>query len=269
MNMRPVVAYVVLAYLLSWIWWIPMAASGTVVDPGQGWPTHLPGLLGPAVAAVVVTAATQGRSGLADLWARIVRWRVGWVYYLIILATAAMALIPLLTPADRSANDFFLYSGAPSVGLWVVLFVLVVNGFGEEIGWRGFLADRLLNRFSPAVTALIVWVVWAGWHAPLFLVVGNFRELGVGGTIGWLVGIGFGSVFLTWLYKSANRSILIVALWHTAYNFTTATKASAGVAAAVASTLVIVASVVILLRRASWRRPVLTTGGSAATEVGA
>lgn len=265
--MRPIVAYVVLAYLLSWMWWIPMAVSGTVVGPGQGWPTHLPGLLGPAIAAVVVTAVSQGRQGLGDLWARIVRWRVSWVYYLIILVTAAMALIPLLSEVDLGAEGFFLYSGAPAVGLWVVLFVLLVNGFGEEIGWRGFLADRLLDRFSPAVTALIVWVVWAGWHAPLFLVVGNFRELGAAGSVGWLVGIGFGSVFLTWLYKSASRSILIVALWHTAYNFTTATKATAGVAAAVASTLVIVASVVILLRRASWRRPDLITGGSAASEV--
>ena len=89
---------------------------------------------------------------------------------------------------------------------------------------------------------------------PRFWVVDNFRDFGVGGTIGWVVAIGFGSVFLTWLYASANHSILIVALWHTAYNFTTATEASAGVAAAVASTAVIIASAVILRRPSSWRR---------------
>ena len=67
------------------------------------------------------------------------------------------------------------------------------------------------------------------------------------------IGIGFGSVFLTWLYASAGHSVLVVAVWHTAYNFTTATEASAGVAAAVASTAVILASVVILSRPSSWR----------------
>lgn len=78
---------------------------------------------------------------------------------------------------------------------------------------------------------------------------------GVGGTIGWAVGIGFGSVFLTWLYDSADRSILVVALWHTAYNFATATKASSGAAAAIATSAVIIASVVILRRSSTWTSP--------------
>jgi uncharacterized protein len=251
---RRLIWFTALAYLFSWMWWIPMAVSGTVVEPGQGWPTHLPGLLGPALAAVLVTAVADGRPGLADLWARIVRWRVGWVWYVIVAATAALALLPLVA-GSAAPGDLAVYSGAPVTGLAVLVYVLLVNGFGEEIGWRGFLADHLLDRMSRGSTSLIVWVVWAFWHLPLFWIVGNFRDLGVGGTIGWIVGIGFGSVLLTWMYQSAGRSILIVALWHTAYNMATATKASAGMAAAVASTVVIVASLTILIRPSSWRRP--------------
>lgn len=246
-------AFVVLAYGLSWSWWLPMAFNGVVVNAGQGWPSHLPGLMGPAIAAVIVTSVTTGTRGLRELWSRIIRWRVSWYWYALIACTALLALIPIVLGTTTDVGELLVYSGAPRVGPWVVLFVLVVNGFGEEIGWRGFLADGLLARHSRAVTALIVWVIWAGWHLPLFWVVSSFRDFGVGGTIGWVVGIGFGSVFLTWLYQSASRSILVVALWHTAYNFTTATSASAGVAAAVASTVVIVASVVILLQRSSWR----------------
>lgn len=63
-----IVAFVALAYLLSWSWWVPMALAGIVVEPGQRWPSHLPGLLGPAVAAFLVTAVTEGRHGLAGLW---------------------------------------------------------------------------------------------------------------------------------------------------------------------------------------------------------
>lgn len=257
--MKRLAAFVGLTYLISWSWWVPMALSGVVVDAGQGWPTHLPGLLGPAIAAIIVTAVADGRAGLADLWSRITRWRVSWVWYAIIVATAAMVAIPLFTTSPLTSSDFVLYSGAPSVGIGVVLYVLLVNGFGEEIGWRGFLADGLLDRHSRAVTALSVWVIWALWHLPLFWVVGNFRSFGVGGTIGWIVGIGFGSVFLTWLYQSADRSILIVALWHAVYNFTTATKATAGLAAAVSSTLVIIVSVVILCLPSSWRRSTTRT----------
>lgn len=251
------VAFVALAYLLSWSLWVPLALGGTVVRPGQGWPTHLPGLLGPAIAAVVVTGVTQGRAGLAELWSRMVRWRVPWYWYALVAATAAFVLIPLATGPDTAAGDLLRYSGAPASGVWVVLYALLVNGFGEETGWRGYLAEHLLERHSRAVTSLIVWPVWAGWHLPMFWVVGNFRRFGVGGTIGWLVGIGFGSVFLTWLYQEARHSILVVALWHTAHNFTTATEATASMAA-VPSTLVIVVGVVILCLPRSRRRPGLS-----------
>ena len=248
--------FVVLAYTLSWAWWVPLAVSGTSVAQGQGWPTHLVGLMGPMFAAVIVTGLADGRAGLIDLGRRVVRWRVNWVWYGVVAATAALAAIPLITGSDVRAGDLVLYSGAPEVGLVVVPFVLIVNGFGEEIGWRGFLADGLLQWMSRGRTALMVWPVWALWHLPLFWVVATFRDFGIGGTIGWVVGIGFGSVFLTWLYASAMRSILIVALWHTAYNFATATEAAGGSAAALASAAVIAAGVVIHRRPSTWGRPV-------------
>ena len=252
---RRIVGFVVLAYALSWAWWIPLAVSGTTVDRGQGWPTHLIGLMGPALAAVIVTAFTDGGAGLRDLWSRIARWRVGWIWYGVVIATAALAAIPLVSESNTPAGDFVLYSGAPAAGLAVVVYVLVVNGFGEEIGWRGFLCEQLLETSSCGRTALIVWPIWAIWHLPLFWVLASFRDFGVGGTVGWAVGIGFGSVFLTWLYQSASHSILIVALWHTAYNFTTATESSSGATAAIVTTAVIVASVMILRRPSTWRSP--------------
>ncbi|WP_062530651.1 CPBP family intramembrane glutamic endopeptidase [Demequina rhizosphaerae] len=254
-STRALVAFVAIAYAVSWSLWVPLALSGTAVEAGMGWPSHLPGLLGPALAAVIVTAATRGRAGLADLGSRIVRWRVGWYWYALIAATAALAPLSLLAGDPPAPADLLLYSGAPAWGLAMLPYVVVINGLGEETGWRGFLAHGLLARHSRAVTALIVWPVWALWHAPLFWVSANFRELGPAGTVGWVVGIGFGSVLLTWLYDSAERSILVVALWHTAYNLTTATEAAAGVAAAVSSTVVMAASVAILLRRRSWARP--------------
>ncbi len=47
-------AYVALAVVLSWTWWVPVALAG-------GTASHVPGLLGPLVVAVLVTSATAGR----------------------------------------------------------------------------------------------------------------------------------------------------------------------------------------------------------------
>ena len=61
---RQLVAFLVLAVLLSWVWWVPVALTGETAS-------HVPGLLGPLVAAVVVTAASEGRAGLRRLRGRV------------------------------------------------------------------------------------------------------------------------------------------------------------------------------------------------------
>ena len=59
--------FIVVAYALSWAWTIPLALAGDVIQKGSGWPTHVPALLGPAIAAFVATAWLSGRVGLVDL----------------------------------------------------------------------------------------------------------------------------------------------------------------------------------------------------------
>jgi membrane protease YdiL (CAAX protease family) len=181
----------------------------------------------------------------------------------VIALTVVVAVVSALLGPDVTLGDLTRYSGAPAVGFAVVAYVLVVNGFGEEIGWRGFLCEHLLQSCSTGRTALLVWPIWGLWHLPLFWVVAGFRDLGVVGTVGWVLGIGFGSVVLTWLYDSALHSILVVALWHTAYNLATATDAADGAGAAIVTAGVIVAGVVILRRPSTWRVPSARTAPDA------
>lgn len=255
---HPLMTYVVLAYILSWSWWIPMAITGATTRPGQGWPTHLPGLLGPAVAAFLVTAVVSGRAGVRELAARTFRRRIpGRWYGAVILAVMMLGLAPCVAVlrgrSVPSVGDYLSYSGigaadGPLTALAVVGVAVAVNGFGEEIGWRGFLTHRLLRGRGRLISALIVAPVWAVWHLPLFWVVESFMDLSVAGRIGWLVGLTAGSIVLTGLYQGSGNSILLVALWHVAFNFTTATTAAGGAPAATASTLVMIAAVAIAIR---------------------
>lgn len=260
LGWKPLAAFVLLAFALSWSWWLPMAFTGQISRARQGWPTHLPGLLGPALAAVLVTAATEGREGLRELGRRTVRWRLpGWCY-LVLGGTLALVLLPVvwrwLTDGDLVTHGLTTYSGAPAWPLIsLVAYVLVVNGLGEEMGWRGYLTNHLLDGKSRGVTALVVWVVWAVWHLPMFWVVASFRDFGIATALGWLVSLGLGSLVLTWLYDAGGRSVLLVALWHVTFNFATGTEATAGLFAAIASSLVMVAGLLIALSRGTWRRP--------------
>ena len=80
---RRAAAFTLLACGFSWAWWIPLALDGTAIDFGQAAPRYVAGLLGPLVAALGVTAATDGATAVRSLVARMVRWRVAPRWYLV------------------------------------------------------------------------------------------------------------------------------------------------------------------------------------------
>ncbi len=169
---------------------------------------------------------------------------VGWPWWAVVAGTLSLvlvgAIVPLVTGDDVPPLEAFTsYGGIGTIGpLGVVAVALLVNGIGEETGWRGFAAERLLRDRSLTRTSLIVAMVWGGWHLPFFWMVAGFRDVGPL-AIGWAVGLAAGSVVLTWLYREGRRSVLIVAAWHTAFNLTSATGATGAVVGAVTSVLVI------------------------------
>jgi membrane protease YdiL (CAAX protease family) len=236
--------FFVLAYLLSWSWWIPIFVSGGVVRAGIGWPTHLPGLLGPLIAAVVTTGVANGRPGLRRLARSIFRWRAGWWWLAIPITLVAGGIGVFASGATVSVTDLTNYSGVSSElgAVLTIVLVFAVNGIGEEAGWRGFAAHRLLAHRSIVTTSLLVGIAWAGWHLPLFFIVDAFRGFSPPGIVGWVLGLTCGSLVLTWLFRRSGGSVLLVAAWHTAYNFTSLTPVSA----AVTSMLVLAAALVVV-----------------------
>jgi membrane protease YdiL (CAAX protease family) len=252
-------SFVVLAYALSWAWVIPLAATGATVVSGHGWPTQFPALLGPLLAAVVC-AALAGRRSLRELTAGMVRWRIGWRWWLVTISPilallAALAEQAVVGAGVPSWSAFAGFSGVPAGwGVLGVAFALVlIGGFGEEAGWRGYLLPTLQRRFGPLAATGIVAAVWAGWHLPQFFLIQTYEDFPVAMLPVFLVGMAGGAVVLTWLYNRT-RSILACAVWHGLYNLAGASAAaSAGsgvIAAAVWSFVVLGAGVLLSLE---WR----------------
>jgi membrane protease YdiL (CAAX protease family) len=258
--LRPVAAYVALAYLLTWSWWVPLAFDGQTVDRGDASPTHVPGLLGPMVAALLATALLNGRAGLLDLAARLVRWRVGWRWWVVALSPAAFALAAL--PVARAIEDEWpawsslgRFNGLPDTGvltMWLLL--TLVNGYGEETGWRGYLLPHLQRRFSPLGATAIVAAVWALWHAPAFFMLESYKGFNAAMLAGFVIGLACGAVVLTWLYNRSDGSVLLVAVWHGTYNLVSGTEGAEGVIQIVVSGLVIALAIHLVVREMhAWR----------------
>jgi membrane protease YdiL (CAAX protease family) len=243
-------AFVILAYAISWTWMLPLVAADDIVERGSGWATQFPALLGPALAAFVVTALVWGRRGVRDLLGRIGLWRMParwWAATLSPLAFLGVALAVALAAGTLPAwSDFGRFSGLPAIGVLPVAVIVVLGAFGEEIGWRGFALPQLQRRHGAFAAALLVTPIWAVWHVPLFFTVATYRDFAPVGYIGFVFGLACGSIVLTWLYNGTGGSILACAVWHGAYNLASGTAAADGTIAAVTSTFVMVQALLLV-----------------------
>jgi len=175
-EIRAIVAFVVLAYAISWAIWLTgiLSIDGlTGIEDERFAPFLLAGSFGPTVAALVVTGFTAGRSSMVGLLKRLVLVRVDWRVYFV-----TFFLMPII------GMVFYLVLGISArIALWKIAATMIalvplnallggiIFGFGplgEEMGWRGFLQSRLPGRLSSVTTAIVVGLVWAFWHLPAF-----------------------------------------------------------------------------------------------------
>jgi uncharacterized protein len=246
----PLASFVVLAYALSWAWAFPFVAAGDVVRKGVGWPTHFPALLGPALAALVVTALVWGRTGLRDLLARIARWRMPLRWWAAALSPAAFLGVALAVASAAGklprGSDFGRYSGLSAIGVVPVCVIAILITFGEETGWRGFALPILQRRHGALAAALLITPIWAVWHLPYFFTVATYRGFAPAGYVGFVFGLACGSIVLTWLYNGTGGSILACAVWHGLYNLATGTAAATGTIQGVTSAFVYVQALLLV-----------------------
>lgn len=257
---RAVLLYSALAFAFSWSYWLTLLARGERVGPGST-ASHLPGLFGPFLAALVVTALADGAPGLRQFLQSCFRlpaprWRSCLLAVSPLMAGAVIwAVLAAWGHPWPALRDFNSYPGLPEAGSLgsAFLLALVLNGLGEEGGWRGFALPRLLAQApqrSRLRAALLVAGLWLLWHAPLFVLNTSMAALLGPTLLGWALGLAAGSLVLSWLYLQG-RSVLVVAVWHTAFNFLVATAPGQGLVAAVASTAVMVLAVAVA---AAWWR---------------
>jgi uncharacterized protein len=239
-----------LAYLVGWGPW-PFAAAGLL-------PAHISFFpFGPLVAAIVVIGLADGGPGYRRLGSRLLRWRVGWVWYVVALGLPVLLVVVtgfVTSALGAPAPDFSTIVWSDVLLLLAFRLVDVTDGAaGEEPGWRGFAVPHLQARSSPLATAGLLGVVIAGWHVPL-VVLGSLAPVGLPST----VAITF---LYVWLFNRTGGSLLMALLFHASQGALTFgmlgfTGADADRVAIVyfGVTLVAVAAV-IGLDRPAWQAP--------------
>jgi membrane protease YdiL (CAAX protease family) len=230
----PLPLFFLLAFAVSWGFWLPSAAAswGWFASPLSPDLSRLLGVFGPTLAALLLIAVVERRAGLRALGRRLRTWQVGYRWYLFVLlwppglSLAALGLrVALGGPVPDFAHPpilklYPLPEGFPLEAVWALLPLIFLqqgllgSALGEEIGWRGLALPRLQEHRPALTAAVLLGLIWGFWHLPLYLTQGD----PIAATpFAWLLaGIVADSILFTWVFNHTRGSLLPVLLFHSA-----------------------------------------------------
>jgi uncharacterized protein len=82
----------------------------------------------------------------------------------------------------------------------LAFFIFPGSALGEKVGWRGYALPRLQSRRSALGASLILGLIWAFYHLPLFFTGQAFRSPGL--FVPFVISTSALSVILTWVHNS-------------------------------------------------------------------
>jgi membrane protease YdiL (CAAX protease family) len=168
----------------------------------------------------------EGRKSVRNLFLGFLKWKINrkW-WFASIFIPLGLALASVIAHSLLGGSLDLRYVNVLPI-IFLLLFVqsLTESGIGEEAGWRGFALPRLQKRYGALYASLIVGIVWALWHSPLFYVLQySIREITV-----FIVMIICLSIVYTWIFNGSGGSLLLIAIIHNVGNTIDATLSTRG-----------------------------------------
>lgn len=210
-SQRMVVTFLVATFALSWLMFLPVILG--IVDPeSPAGLIFLPliGIGAPTIMAFVLTGLSEGRGGAGALWRSGRRWRVGLVWYAVVVLLPGLAF----SVSWIAGSGFVVLS----LGPWAPALISgLLAGMLEEFGWSGFAFPRLQKIYGFVPAGLAMGFIVAFWHLPLFFTPGQpqhrFEFLPFLLT---LIAVRF---LFGWVFNGSGGSVLLLILFHASGNF--------------------------------------------------
>jgi uncharacterized protein len=222
---RPLLAFFVLSYAFFWLIMtlviLAIGLSGVKQEDIPSWIPDSIGIVGawmPSLAATIVTLKLEGGAGVRRLFGKPLQFRQpGGVYLATVIPVVlifAGADLYLLFGGKRSGDVNML----PGALLLFYIIQFLSGPTGEEPGWSGFALPRLLTRHSPLRAGLLLGIMWALWHIPLWPLRGGLGLDMLIYCVFFTIGAICLRVYMTWLYCRTNGSLVPMTVCHYAVN---------------------------------------------------
>jgi membrane protease YdiL (CAAX protease family) len=213
--------FFIISFAYSWmIWGIAIVFSTfTNVDlpPWVVFLIVIIGAFGPFVGSVWLTHKSGGKNAVISLLKG--GLKIKEVPKLIWLA---MFLIPMTAMLTAISLVWLGYGegGLSFKGLLIFPFYMILMYLGgplqEEFGWRGYALDRMQKKWNALVSSIILGIIWASWHIPLFFVEGAPQERM--NMFLFFISVVSVSIVMTWLHNNSNSNVFVALTYHSIGN---------------------------------------------------
>jgi membrane protease YdiL (CAAX protease family) len=212
-----VIPWFVLVFALTWALWF--TAAGLEPSLLRNVSFYL-GVFAPGIVALAMTYRELGASGVRKLLGRLVQWDVGvrWFAFALLFIFSIKVVVALIVRVSTGGWPVFGTVPVPLLFAGAIGSTLLGGQVGEELGWRGYALPRLASAMGLGAASVLLGVIWAIWHLPLFYILGA-------DTVGqsfpfYLLQVTALSVAIAWLYMKTRGSLLLTMLLHAAVNNT-------------------------------------------------
>jgi len=216
--------FFLITYGLTWVLHVPAALSG---QTNMEFPTmllYMLGGFGPTVAGIVLVYRERDKNQRKDFWRRTIDFRrirgSGYLVILLlplILFALGLGLDVLVGGQPPALPNIAAAASQPATLIGLVIPLIIFGPLSEELGWRGFVLDRLQARYTPLASSLVLGLLWWAWHLPLFFIRGTTQYIfGIFTLPFWsfltmVVGL---SVLMSWVHNRNKRSTLAAIILH-------------------------------------------------------
>lgn len=174
-------------------------------------------LFGPGIVAIFVTGINEGRSGVLNLLARFLKWRVNIIWYLIALFGPAVLCLASRQISILLGSNIHKLQPLPDLLMaFATTFIIYFFLNTEEFAWRGYALPKLQDRFGITKATFILGIIWGVFHLPLFLMKGG-HPAGYPFPLYLLMTLAMTFTF-TWVFNNTNGGLLFVHLLHQSLN---------------------------------------------------
>jgi membrane protease YdiL (CAAX protease family) len=221
--------FFLLTFLISWTFLFAAAGSGQPMGRSSTTILFTIGAGGPFLVGSGLALFANGKAYRHNFLRRIVDFKRirgwWWAVTLLLFPALNLAAITLAQWLGFAQTDFSaalaLFSN-PAGLLSLAVFLFFFGPFPEELGWRGYAQERLNRRVSPLAASLMIGVVWAAWHVPMYLIPGSYQnQWGFLSQVFWIrcASIVLEAMLMGWVFTQTNKSTLAAILIHFTVNF--------------------------------------------------